>query len=393
MTSRSRRARYVDTGPVQERVYAQHAGLGWIGKNTCVINPEVGSWIFLSEIICSLPLEVDAPALDLCGDVHAVHRGVPHARARRARRARLDALHFVSDDRAAGADSRASSPPTSVRTSTAATSARRSARGIRSPPVPAIPPGSRGRHGRTRASPTLAAMSDDELREAMRGSAMKRTKVAGLRRNLESRSRTAEMPRQDSRALTQIPTPRSRSPTVAPRRTNCTACDLYKRGTQTVFGEGAAKATLMLVGEQPGDAEDLSRPSVRRPCRQAPGSRARRRRASTAHRSTSPTSSSTSSGSRAASGGFTRSRMPARSRPAGRGSTPRSPSSSLAAIVCLGATAAQALLGRPVQADGARGETRPIAPGAVRAGHGAPLVASPGARPGNPAPGDQPVHR
>src|SRR6266850_4488750 len=58
---------YVDTGPVQERVYAQHAGIGWIGKNTCVIHPEIGSWIFLGEIICSLPLPVDAPSLDQCG--------------------------------------------------------------------------------------------------------------------------------------------------------------------------------------------------------------------------------------------------------------------------------------------------------------------------------------
>lgn len=58
---------FVDKHHVQERVYAQHAGLGWIGKNSCVINPELGSFMFLCGVATSLALDADAPATDQCG--------------------------------------------------------------------------------------------------------------------------------------------------------------------------------------------------------------------------------------------------------------------------------------------------------------------------------------
>jgi epoxyqueuosine reductase len=58
---------YVDTGPVVERVLAQYAGIGWVGKNTCIINQQLGSWLFLGVILTSLELQADLPVSDRCG--------------------------------------------------------------------------------------------------------------------------------------------------------------------------------------------------------------------------------------------------------------------------------------------------------------------------------------
>jgi epoxyqueuosine reductase len=63
---------YVDTGPLVERVYAKYAGIGWLGKNTCVINQNYGSWLFLGTILTSITLDDEEAASlaappDRCG--------------------------------------------------------------------------------------------------------------------------------------------------------------------------------------------------------------------------------------------------------------------------------------------------------------------------------------
>jgi epoxyqueuosine reductase len=174
---------YVDTGPVQERVYARHAGIGWIGKNTCVINPELGSWLFLAEIICSLPLDVDEPALDQCGDCTLCIEACPTQAI--VGPGVLDSTRCISyltiEQRGPIPDEFAPSIESRVygcdvcqevcpwnQTAPRSTDQAWQARSV----------------WRDSSAAGLNAMSDAELGGAMKGSAMRRTKVAGLRRNL-----------------------------------------------------------------------------------------------------------------------------------------------------------------------------------------------------------------
>jgi epoxyqueuosine reductase len=176
---------YVDTGPVQERVYARHAGIGWIAKNTCVINEELGSWIFLSVIICNLPLTPDAPAFDQCGTCQRCLDACPTGAI--VEPYVLDATRCISyltietkgaipetqrediGNHAYGCDVCQDVCPWNLTPST----------GVSSDPswLPRLP----------LDAPSLVALwsaTDDDLRRALKGSAMKRAGVRRLRRNL-----------------------------------------------------------------------------------------------------------------------------------------------------------------------------------------------------------------
>ena len=187
---------YVDTGPIQERVYAQHAGIGWIGKNTCVIHPELGSWLFLGEIICSLPLAVDPPSLDRCGTCTLCLEACPTGAL--VAPAVLDSTRCISyltiEHRGEIPDALEADVGAHVYGCDICQEVC---------PWNAAAPVSADPAWQPRPIwdlPSLAALStldDEALDEGLRGSAMRRAKAAGVRRNVgvALRNATRSIPR------------------------------------------------------------------------------------------------------------------------------------------------------------------------------------------------------
>jgi epoxyqueuosine reductase len=176
---------YVDTGPVQERVYAQYAGIGWVGKNTCLINPDLGSWLFLAEIICSLPLETDQPALDQCGTCTLCIEACP-TQAIRAPGV-LDATRCISY---LTIEHRGEMPEAIAPLIGAHVYGCDICQEVC--PWNAVAPRSGDPAWLPRRAwdavdlRVLQSRSDDELAASVKGSAMKRAKVQGLRRNIRT---------------------------------------------------------------------------------------------------------------------------------------------------------------------------------------------------------------
>ena len=174
---------YVDTGPVQERVYAQYAGLGWIGKNTCLINAEHGSWLFLAEIITTLDLQPDTQALEQCGSCRRCLDACPTGALIDA--GVLDSTRCISyltielrtaipeqyrpalNNHVYGCDICQEVCPYNLPASASSDSAWQARDGLSLPRLV-----------------DLWRRSDTELRTLLKGSAMTRAKLTGLRRNL-----------------------------------------------------------------------------------------------------------------------------------------------------------------------------------------------------------------
>jgi epoxyqueuosine reductase len=181
---------YADTGPVAERVFAKYAGLGWLGKNTLLLNETLGSWLFLGVLFTSLELApslqfAEAPPPDLCGNCRQCLDACPTA-------ALVDAYVL---------DARRCISYLTIELRGAIPEQFREPMGWhvygcdicqdvcpfnQKPPITSVEGFRPRNYGESLFMPKLewlAAMSEDEFRATFRGSAMKRTKWAGLVRN------------------------------------------------------------------------------------------------------------------------------------------------------------------------------------------------------------------
>jgi epoxyqueuosine reductase len=182
---------YVDTGPVVERVAAKYAGLGWLAKNTCLINEEFGSWLFLGVILTTLDLAApsaaaEMPAPDLCGNctlcIDACPTGAlvePYV---------LDARRCIAylTIELRGAIPAEWRKPIGRQVFGCDICQDVCPWNRRAPatPLPQFQP--RARNGHSLFSPGLewlVSLSEEEFRAAFRGSPVKRTKWRGLVRN------------------------------------------------------------------------------------------------------------------------------------------------------------------------------------------------------------------
>ena len=176
---------------MQERVYAARAGIGWIGKNSCLIHPELGSWVFLAAIICTLRLQPDAPALDQCGTCSLCLEACP-TQALRAPGV-LDSTRCISY---LTIELRGDIPPSLQGTIGAHVYGCDVCQEVC--PWNAVAPRSSDPSWQPRSAwdqvdlITLASRSDHELASALHGSAMRRARVQGLRRNVSVALRNAQ---------------------------------------------------------------------------------------------------------------------------------------------------------------------------------------------------------
>lgn len=181
---------YVDTGPILERDLARKAGLGWMGKNTNLINPQLGSYFFIGELLLDLALAPDAPfATDHCGSCHACLDACPTQAF--VEPGVLDATKCISyltielkgeippafhsaiadGGHLYGCDVCQEVCPWNVKFARAVQEPRFEARAVVA------------RKDAQALAAEILAMSEDEFRAAFKGSPMKRAKAKGLKRN------------------------------------------------------------------------------------------------------------------------------------------------------------------------------------------------------------------